>query len=264
MRYNKTLGIVIATILSGGIGLAANAGEFTFAIGDDTLETEPQAIASEGVDEDGGSLVLPVSPVAGSNDITTWFEFERDANIIFNIYIDYTLTGGTFNADLVTPVFTANANVTAAAVTRISGGSLGDNTVRYLLQAGKSNIKTDDETGNATDAGEEEDRLILSFAVQEVEGLANNGGTVKLKAEWGAAAIDFTVDDSASATLFDSTAGVTVTFDDIDSPAKIDVTEGSKKFDSGINGSTTIISLGTILINGDATYPLTNVNEVDG
>lgn len=264
MRYNKSLGIAIATILSGGIGLAAHAGQFTFAIGDDTVQTESQSVASEGVDKNGGSpSPLPNTANGGAGDVTTWFEFQRSANIIFNIYIDYTLTGATFNADLVAPEFTSNFNTTTAAITLIKGGKADDNTVRYLLQASKSNIKTNNEVGDATAALREEDRLVLSFSVKDVEGLANNSGAIKLKAEWGAADVTFVPSDSASVTLFESKPGVTVIIADIDSPAKVDVTKGNKKFVGGVGGSETAIILGTVAIASDSTYSLVD-GAVDG
>ncbi len=255
MRYNKTLGVAIAAILSGGIGLAAQSAElYNGAFNTPPTIPEPAAtaVASEGVGDDGDSDA--VDPVA------TVFEFERDANIIFNIYIDYTLTGAIFDTVTNPEFYNMDGDSNTAAITRISGGD-DSNTVRYMLQGGKNNIRVDDETGNVFDAGQAEDALEFSFTIKDTEGLADNGGTVKLKAEWGAADIDFEITDSSIQTLYQSKASVGATITAKEPASKIDVTEGSTKFVDGY--SETTITLGTIEITSDSKYVIAD-NNVTG
>jgi len=257
MSYNKTLGVAIAAILSGGIGLAAQAAELTF---DDAAtqfvekdDPQPVEIAFEEVDNDGGSpAVLPAADL-----IYTRFEFKNDANIIYNVYIDYTLTGAVFNTAVANPTWKSlDNNTNTPAITRINAGGIGDSTVRFLLQAGKTNIRTDKTIGNAFAVDAEEDVLDFGFNIKEVEGLATSGGTVKFSAAWGAADIVFTAKGTDTVTIYKSKPGVSVDINAI-STAEIDVTENSKKFVSGVDGSTTAITLGTILIVDDGTFTIT-------
>ncbi|HHB92629.1 MAG TPA: hypothetical protein ENK59_05390 [Thioploca sp.] len=256
MRYNKTLGVAIAAILSGGIGLTAQAGELyvgKFAdLSPFTSEPAATPIASEGVGDDGSTDKV------GSVD--TVFEFERKSTIIYNVYVDYTLTGATFNTVNSPTLENMDENANTAAITRISGGA-DSNTVRYLLQGGKNNIRTDIETGNVFEADQKEDALEFSFTIKDTEGLADNGGTVKLKAEWGEAKVDFKVEDSSIQTLYQSKAAVNAVITAKDPAAKVDVTEGSKKFVDGY--SATAITLGTIKITDDDSYRIAN-NDVTG
>lgn len=245
MRYNKTLGVAVAAILSGGVGLAANASELYGTAFPSTIpEAAATSVASEGIGDNGtGATISPA---------VTVFEFQRDANIIFNIYIDYTLTGAEF-ATVTPPVFmNMDGDPNTAAITRVSGGQAGDTSVRYLLQGGKNNIRVDDETGNAFVAGAKEDVLQFGFTLQNPVGLADNGGTIKLKAEWGAADVDFVVNESSIQALYQSKAGVNAVFTAKEPASKIDVTQGSKKFVDGY--SATAITLGTVKVNYDSTY----------
>jgi len=269
MRYNKTLGVAIAAILSGGVGLAANASTLTFNL-DDTPTTYTPAgtadpatsdsainIASELVDSNGA-----INPAIG--DTTIWFEFDRNnANIGDDVYIDFTLSGATFDraVDSRSDLLFINANVpevSTAPISRISGGGVDESTVRFLLQATASDIKV--ELGNP---GLNEDRLQFTFSIGDVLGLENNGGSVKLTGAWGFAAIPsaFSYVETESEKLYGASTGVNVTFADNTSDTRIDVTQGSKKFVDGI--SETKALLGTISIIGANGYTIDTTNIDD-
>ncbi len=273
MRYNKTLGVAIAAILSGGIGLAANAGELSFEtglvattntadvvgvktdtnpflqdinVGNDTVKE----IAAEGIDDDGSMTV-------GLDPVTTWFELSRDANIIFDIYVNYTLTGAQFSVATNAPeLVSGDQNTSHAEITRISGGQIGDSTVRYLIQATDSDVRIDDDI-EASTAQSKEDRIRFSFTANNAIGLINSGGTIKLNSNWGAAAVVFSPEENDTITAFKSISGVTVDFIAVPIPAEIDVTAGSKQFVNGI--TTTAITLGTIEINNTLALPVIDI-----
>ncbi|MFK5971624.1 MAG: hypothetical protein QM487_16105 [Candidatus Marithrix sp.] len=263
MRYNKTLGVAIAAILSGGIGLAT-ASNLTFDITGDAAnppvypnssKESAITVASELVDSSGNiEGTIP--------ETTVWFEFDRNANIGFDIYVDFTLSGATFGSINVTTdnptLINYNTSQTSTApISRISGGA-GENTVRYLVQATKEdlNIESGDPDENILS---NEDRMQFKFTLGEVAGLENNGGSVKLTAAWGPSAISssFVFTETKSEKILSSSSGVSVSFDENTTPAQIDVTQGSKKFvDSGF--SETTASLGQLIILG-----ATTVKEAD-
>ncbi|MDM8567351.1 hypothetical protein QUF74_17090 [Candidatus Halobeggiatoa sp. HSG11] len=271
MRYNKTLGVAIASILSGGIGISAHAGNLEFKYnGGTTLETAAEIISTEIIDDKGNPQP---SSTKSLGEVSSFFEFKRKANIIYSIYIDYTLIGGEFSANLdgfnTSHIDWATNSTTNAQITKISGGSAGDTTVRFLLQAegtGNTIKATDSITGDMSASTTTKDVLKFNFTPDSTSGLINSGGTVKLKAEWGAANTTFVVDDSATVTLFQSKADVTIAFTPDSPAAQIDVTEGSKKFIDGI--SETAITLGTLKIDdttsGTTIIPGSGANTVTG
>ena len=252
MRYNKTLGVAIAAVLSGGIGLAqadTSYGELTVAL----PASSPLTLASELVEEDG--TIMGGSLPSGS-DFQVKLAFSYPANIEDNVNVFFELDGATFtnglgSNNLVDSNFTLGGNGNTPGISLLDQS---EGSVSFVIQSNDSSPI--DVAGPVSSVNDfvAKDYMMLDFTIDKAAKLASNG-KVKIKVSWGLApelGLPFVAKRTYEEDLVKSSAGVVTDINNNSDDIQIDVTQGNAIFiNDGIQSR--VASLGTLNIDKSTT-----------